>query len=142
MQKFIEAALDGKPLILRGGAGECVDFTQVDDIVEGIVRAIGNPAAMDETFNVTAGHAHTLPALAAMIEREVGPLTIVTEPRDADRPLRGTLSIDKARRLLGYEPRWPLEAGVKTYVGWYRSINWGQTDVHARKAHAAEAGKG
>jgi len=36
-------------------------------------------------------------------------------------PERGTLSIDKARRLLGFEPQWPLEKGFVRYIQWYRT---------------------
>ena len=42
--------------------------------------------------------------------------------RDALRPYRGTLSIDKARRLIGYEPSTTLEEGLDRYVAWYREL--------------------
>jgi nucleoside-diphosphate-sugar epimerase len=40
--------------------------------------------------------------------------------RDRLMPVRGTLSVEKARRLLGYEPAHPLELGIEKYVAWYR----------------------
>ena len=43
-------------------------------------------------------------------------------PRDALMPVRGTLSVEKARRLLGYAPRFALDEGIEHYVEWYRSI--------------------
>ena len=42
--------------------------------------------------------------------------------RDALRPYRGTLNIDKARRLIGYDPRTTLEDGLDRYVAWYRDL--------------------
>ena len=43
--------------------------------------------------------------------------------RDKLMPHRGTLSVAKAMRLLGYEPRNPLEAGLEKYVQWYRELS-------------------
>jgi nucleoside-diphosphate-sugar epimerase len=37
-------------------------------------------------------------------------------------PERGTLSVDKARRLIGYEPQYPLEKGFPRYIGWYKQM--------------------
>ena len=38
-------------------------------------------------------------------------------------PQRGTLSVDKARDLIGYEPAWSLERGLQEYVDWYRTVD-------------------
>jgi ribosomal protein S18 acetylase RimI-like enzyme len=46
-------------------------------------------------------------------------------PKDRLTPSRGTLSVEKARRLIGYEPKCPLEKGFVDYIGWYKSI-WSQ----------------
>jgi nucleoside-diphosphate-sugar epimerase len=43
-------------------------------------------------------------------------------PRDNLMPERGTLSIEKARRLLGYEPAYPLERGFAEYIAWYKEL--------------------
>jgi nucleoside-diphosphate-sugar epimerase len=42
-------------------------------------------------------------------------------------PFRGTLSVDKARRLLGYQPANPIDVGVRKYVDWYRTRPSGNT---------------
>jgi nucleoside-diphosphate-sugar epimerase len=42
--------------------------------------------------------------------------------RDALMPERGTLSIAKAKKLVGYEPRFPLEIGYRRYINWYREL--------------------
>ena len=49
-------------------------------------------------------------------------LNIKYKERDKLTPLRGTLNIDKARNLLGYEPSWPLEKGYPNYIEWYKKI--------------------
>ena len=37
-------------------------------------------------------------------------------------PIRGTLSIDKAKELLNFDPKWPLEKGYPKYINWYNKI--------------------
>ena len=54
-QKFIENALLGKPLLLEGGGGGRLDFTNVDDLVEGIIRALVLHGGRSRTFNITYG---------------------------------------------------------------------------------------
>jgi nucleoside-diphosphate-sugar epimerase len=60
--------------------------------------------------------------MAAIIEREFPGITIRHDRRDALMPERGTLNVEKARRLIGYEPATPLEAGYLRYIEWYRSL--------------------
>src|SRR5262249_47855641 len=43
-------------------------------------------------------------------------------PRDKFVPSRGTLSMEKARRLLGFEPQYPVEKGFPKYIEWYKSL--------------------
>ncbi len=40
-------------------------------------------------------------------------------PRVADKPVRGTLSVERARKALGFVPKWPLETGYLRYCEWY-----------------------
>ena len=44
------------------------------------------------------------------------------KPRDSLTPIRGTLSIKKAQKLINYSPSWPLEKGYPEYIKWYKSI--------------------
>ena len=43
-------------------------------------------------------------------------------PRDNLVPERGALSIEKARKLIGYEPNFPLEIGYEKYISWYKKF--------------------
>ena len=138
IQQFIEKALDNRPLQLRSDLSERIDFTHVRDIVSGISGAIGNPKAMGEIFNITAGCGRSLDELVDAIRAHVPHLAVERLPRDEERPVRGTLSIEKAARLLGYAPEWQLAQGVADYVAWYRSINWGIRHADAREVHAGE----
>jgi nucleoside-diphosphate-sugar epimerase len=70
----------------------------------------------------------------ADIMREQFPgIEIKHNPRDALMPERGTLSIEKARRLLGYEPRYPLERGFVEYIAWYKALAADRPDFFVRR---------
>jgi nucleoside-diphosphate-sugar epimerase len=119
-QVFIENALAGLPLCMAGDGEERVDFTWIEDLVDGVCRVIERPAARNRIFNLTYGAAGSLGQLAAAVQREFPEVRVERVARDRLMPLRGTLCVDRARELLDYAPRTPLEAGVPKYVEWYR----------------------
>ena len=57
-----------------------------------------------------------------IIKTEFGDIGIQYLPKDDLMPDRGTLSIEKAKRLLGYGPRYPLESGFVKYIRWYNTL--------------------
>jgi nucleoside-diphosphate-sugar epimerase len=120
-QTFIENAIRCRPLTVTG-ASDALDFTYIDDLVQGVVRVIAQPSARNEIFNMTYGASRTVGELADMVRQHFPGLDITEVPRDAQMPERGTLSIEKARRLLGYEPSYPLERGFVEYIRWYQQL--------------------
>jgi UDP-glucose 4-epimerase len=118
-QIFIEKALRGETLNVQG-AEEALDFTYIKDIARGFVLAATRPNAMGETFNITAGQAATLLDFVKCIKEHVPGVKYQISERDAFRPRRGTLSIEKARRLIGYEPEYTLSKGVAEYIAFMR----------------------
>ena len=128
-QVFIENALSGKPLLLEGGGDGKLDFTYIDDLAEGMVRALACDAAGDytDTFNLTFGAARTIAELAAIV-REIVPEVVLEErPRAQDKPIRGTLSTKRAESVLDFKAAWPLEAGYRRYCEWY-AAQWRQSN--------------
>ena len=121
-QIFIESALVGDKLRVDGEGEERLDFSFIDDVVDGAVRAIANPAARNEAFNITTGASRTLAELTEIVREHFPEVEVEYVERDALRPYRGTLSIDKARRLIGYDPQTTLEEGLDRYVSWYREL--------------------
>jgi nucleoside-diphosphate-sugar epimerase len=114
-QIFLEKALLGQRLNIQG-ADEALDFTYVKDVANGFVLAATNDDATGEIFNITTGHAHTLLDFVECLKEHFPDLKYDLTERDSFRPKRGTLSIDKARRLLGYEPQYTLKNGIAEYV--------------------------
>ena len=121
-QVFIENALQGKDLIIKGDGTECLDFTYIGDLVDGICRCIGNPQAVNQVLNLTYGQGRSLNDMAGIIQQEFPGIKVSHVERDALMPERGTLSVEKARALIGYNPQNPLEEGYRKYIRWYRGL--------------------
>ncbi len=123
-QIFVENALEGKPLTLNGGGTLMFDFTYVEDIAEGLILALLSEDAIGEEFNITYGQGYSLLEFAETLKNLIPSVEINTvEERDEFRPLRGALSIEKAKRILGYNPKFPLEKGLKRYVEAYKKLD-------------------
>lgn len=121
-QIFIENALANQPLKVDGDGAEKLDFTYIDDLVEGIELAILRPEARNEIFNITYGASRSIRELVEILRREFGALKVEHVERDALMPFRGTLSVEKAHRLLGFAPKNPIDIGFPKYVDWYRHL--------------------
>ena len=122
VQLFIEDALNGKPLTIHGDGSDRLDFTYIDDLVRGILRVLKLEAARNQIFNLSYGGSRSIGELLAIIRREFPGVDVNELPRGRLTPQRGTLSIDKAQTVLGYQPQFPLEKGLKQYLGWYRQF--------------------
>ena len=120
-QYFIEKAIAGERLIIHG-KDEKLDFTYIDDLVSGCILASQNPKAVNETFNITFGEARSLLDYALILKKFFKKLTYKVVERDKYRPKRGTLNIDKAKRLFGFKPKFNLEKGIFIYIKFIKKI--------------------
>ncbi|MFA6180477.1 MAG: NAD-dependent epimerase/dehydratase family protein [Candidatus Methylopumilus sp.] len=121
-QAFIENAIRGMRLTVNGDGNDALDFTYIKDLVQGLLRSIAIPEAKNQIFNLTYGGARTLNQMIDLMKSEFPDIEIVHNPRDGLMPERGTLSVDKAKRLIGYEPQFPLEKGFIQYINWYKQL--------------------
>jgi nucleoside-diphosphate-sugar epimerase len=122
VQRFVESGIHGREIRLFDGGAQLLDFTWVEDTVAGFHLAATHPSAANETFNITSGTARTLRDLAEIARIHFPDLRVINcETRDpVKRTLRGALDVNKARRMLGYEPRTFLDDGFARYVAFCR----------------------
>ena len=109
-------------LTVNGDGTDALDFTYIDDLVQGILRCIALPEARNQIFNLTYGGARTLKQMSDIVKEHFPASAVKHQPRDGLMPERGTLSIEKARRLIGYDPQYPLEKGFVRYIDWYKQM--------------------
>ena len=121
-QAFIENALVGQDLTINGDGKEGLDFTYIDDLLQGIILSITKPESVNQIFNLTFGAARSINELADIVINEFPGTKIQYKKRDGLMPERGTLNIDKARELLGYNPKFSVEQGFTKYIKWYKDF--------------------
>lgn len=121
-QKFIENALTGKDINIAGDGSDRLDFTYIKDLVKGIELVISKDESLNQTFNLTYGDSRSLADMASIMQANFDGLNVQYTPKDNLTPDRGTLSIEKARSLLGFSPEFPLEKGYVDYIKWYKEF--------------------
>lgn len=121
---FIFWALLGKTLPLTGSGEETRDFTYVGDVVDAMLRA-GTFNVIGKEMNIASGQEINIRQMAEFINGLVGNDSGVrqVERRVWDTKKRLLASIDRAHRLMGYEPQMPFEGGLRETVRWFRD-NW------------------
>jgi UDP-glucose 4-epimerase len=123
IRAFIEDALAGRNLTIHGDGSQIRAWCYVDDMVDGALLALEQPAAVGESFNVgNARSAVTIHDLATRIKRLTEcPGEIVFQPLHyTDVELR-IPNIEKARTLLGFEAKVELDDGLVRTIAWYRA---------------------
>ena len=122
---FIFYALSGLPLPFTGSGGETRDFTYVMDIVDALLRASYFEEAVGQEMNIASGRETNILEMAKLINELTGSQAgIVRAPaRVWDTKKHLLASIDRARDLLGYEPKMDFGQGLLNTIQWFRD-NW------------------
>jgi len=103
------------------GREKTLDFTYIDDAVNGIVLGVRNfDKAKNNTINLAYGNGTTILRVAELIQKETGSRgrIIVSEPKTGE-VIKYIADISNAGELLGYEPKVAIEEGVRKSVEWY-----------------------
>ena len=119
-QIFLENAIQGFDIDINGNGEEKLDFTYIKDLANGSILAARKKKGVNEIFNITCGKGQTLFSYVSYLKSEFPKLKYVIKKKDKTKPSRGTLSIKKAKRLLGYKPRYSLKDGLKEYIKFLR----------------------
>jgi UDP-glucose 4-epimerase len=119
---FVSRMLRGEAPSIVGDGEQTRDFTYIDNVVDGVLRAATAPAAAGHVINVATGTRISINQLAASLQRLLG-VDVTPDhvpPRQGD--VRDSLAdISKARELLGYQPTVAFDEGLRRTVDWYRS---------------------
>jgi UDP-glucose 4-epimerase len=114
----------GAPLPIFGDGTQTRTLTHIDDIADGIVTATASPAGLNDDFNISASDERTVAELAAIIweacGREPDELVLEHLPTFDVDVVRRWPSVEKARRLLGWEARIEVHEGIARTVAWLR----------------------
>lgn len=122
---FIYWAIKGRELPITGTGEETRDFAYVLDLIQGLIKAGYYQEAIGENFNLASGIETRIRDLAQMVNKAAGNTTPINfmDRRKWDTKPRLLASIEKARRLVDYEPLVDFAEGFKTNIEWFRD-NW------------------
>jgi dTDP-glucose 4,6-dehydratase len=118
---FLDQALHGEPLTIFGDGTQTRSFCYVSDLVDGLVRL----ASSEERYPVNLGNPVELTILefAECIQRLMeSKLPFVAEPLPQDDPQKRRPDISKAQRVLEWEPKVPLEQGLRHTLAYFKSM--------------------
>ena len=139
--KFTRAILEGRPIDVYGEGAMERDFTYVDDIVDGVIAALDDVPARDPDWradspspatsgvapwrilNLGAGRRERLSRYIEVLEQALGRKAVLNIlPTQDGEMTRTEADVSETRAALGYEPRTPIDVGVKRFVDWYRDF--------------------
>lgn len=126
---FITQALQNKPLTIHGTGLQTRSICYVDDMVEGLTRAMFTPGTVGEVFNLGNPEEHTVLDWAHMIValcHSTSPLEYA--PKREDDPERRRPNIEKAQRVLGWQP------SISPAVGLAKTIEWCQVELKRQES--------
>jgi dTDP-glucose 4,6-dehydratase len=119
---FIDQSLRGEPMTVFGDGSQTRSFCYVDDLVDGLFRL----AFSDERYPVNLGNPleMTILEFAERIRRITGTtVPIKFEPLPEDDPKQRQPQIDKAKRILGWQPKVELEAGLRATIEYFQRLD-------------------
>lgn len=124
INKFTRLMLEGKEIPMYGDGSTSRDYTYIDDIVDGIMRAcdyVMTNKHVYEIINIGSSHPVSLKEMIDTIGETLNVVPKIQElpmqPGDVDRTYA---DISKAKQLLGYEPHTTFKDGIKKFIKWYR----------------------
>jgi len=119
---FTKSIQDGKPINQFGDGTTRRDYTYIDDILQGLRACLTYEGALCDVFNLGESQTTTLNDLIATIEQSLGKKAVINKmpEQPGDVPLTYA-NIDKARRLLGYNPHTKIAEGIPKFVEWFHA---------------------
>ena len=127
---FFYWSINKQPLPITGTGDETRDFTFVGDIINGLLAMAYFKEAIGEAFNLATSREIRISDLAQWINQITGNKAGIEfkERRDWDKKNRLLASIEKARKVLGYNPNMDFKEGLKQVNSWFRQ-NWENIDA-------------
>ncbi|WP_375263251.1 UDP-glucuronic acid decarboxylase family protein [Palleronia sp.] len=123
VSNFVVAALRGEPLQIHGGGKQTRSFCFVDDLIDGMIALMATPPDICGPINLGNPSEITVRSLAETVMRLTGGRSELRDtPALADDPRQRRPDIARAQKLLGWEPRVPLEQGLARTIEYFRRV--------------------
>jgi UDP-glucuronate decarboxylase len=123
VSNFIVQALLDQPITIYGDGSQTRSFCYVDDLLDGLMKLMASPAEVIGPINIGNTREFTILELAKMVIEITGSGSeIVRKPLPGDDPKQRQPDITKARTLLSWEPKVPVQEGLTHTVAYFRKL--------------------
>ena len=123
VSNFIMQALKGQPITVYGDGSQTRSFCYVDDLIEGFVRLMASPFEVTGPVNLgNPGEFTILELTQKIIELTGSKSEVIFKPLPQDDPKQRKPDITRAKTVLGWEPRIPLEQGLKKTIAYFDNL--------------------
>ena len=121
-QLLLDAAVLRKPAwVVRG---ETLDFSYIEDVIEGYLRCILLPKAAGNTFNISKGEARAASEFAGILREYFPKFKFEIRKPDRHQVWRGPMDITKARKILKFNPKYSIEEGIEKTIKLIKKYNF------------------
>lgn len=121
-QLLLDAALTKKPAWVV--QGETLDLSYIEDVTDGFLQCIESPSAMYQTFNISRGEPRAASDFAEVLKEYFPKFTYEVREPSVQQVFRGALDISKARKFLGFDPKYSIEDGIKEILRLVKKHGW------------------
>ncbi len=122
IHKFTRLMMEGSGITAFGDGSMERDYTYIDDIIDGTVKAmdhVNSGEGIYEVFNLGESRTVRLDELIMMLEKNIGVKAVVKWADEQPGDVKRTFAdISKAKNILGYDPSTPIEKGLEIFVDW------------------------
>ena len=135
VSNFIVQSLQGKPITLFGDGSQTRSFCYVDDTIDGLIRLMNTPDDVTGPVNIGNPIEISVKELAEMVRtRTGGEVEFERRELPADDPKQRRPDVGRARELLKWEPRVPLEQGLERTIEYFRDLLGGSEPLREARA--------
>jgi UDP-glucose 4-epimerase len=120
--QFVQKALDGTPLTIAGDGSQSRAFVYVEDLADGVVRALA-PVAANRTYNLAADREVTIAEIADAVCEQVRPVPIERAPSRGGDFAGATVCNERAKAELGWTAATPFAEGLSRYLAWHTATD-------------------
>ena len=126
--KFVNQLINGESPVINGDGNYSRDFTYIDNVIQANLLSMitNNKKAINTIYNVAFGESNTLNNLMKYLKQylcefnsEISTVEVIYGPNRVGDIPHSLASIDKAKKLLNYNPQFSLQRGLKEAVKWY-----------------------
>jgi len=128
--KWVKAIFENEPLRIYGDGNQTRDFTFINDVIDGTIKAAEVDDADGEVFNIGGGSRHRINDIIKLLTGLLGvdDAQIIYESEKLGDVKDTHADITKAKNKLGYKPTVNMEEGLKQFISWYKKVKRDEND--------------